>query len=120
MAKKIFEIKNNYFEKDIIIERIIFNPEEINQKLLECNDELEDNDINIHYNDMDNTEISIQSFVNFANRKFQSGKIIPTATQEEVLFCERPELYAAMPICQRVLENEIIIIFNAYKIMENI
>jgi len=118
-AKKIFELKNNYFDKDIIIERIIFNPEEINQKLLECNDMLEENDINIHCNDMDNTEIPTQSFVNFANRNFQTGKIIPSATQEEVLFCVRPELFAAMPICQRVLENEIIVISNAYKIMEN-
>ena len=59
---------------------------------------------------MDNTEIPTQSLVNFANRNFQTGKIIPSATQEEVLFCIRPELYAAMPICQRVLENEIIII----------
>ena len=117
-AKKIFELKNNYFDKDIIVERIIFNPEEINQKLLECNDILEENDINIHCNDMDNTEIITQSLVNFANRNFQSGKIMPSATQEEVLFCVRPELYAAMPICQRVLENEIIIISNAYKIME--
>ena len=118
-AKKIFELKNNYFDKDIIIERIIFNQEEINKKLLECNDIIEENDINIHCNDMDNTEIPTQSLVNFANRNFQTGKIIPSATQEEVLFCVRPELYAAMPICQRVLENEIIIISNAYKIMEN-
>ena len=67
---------------------------------------------------MDNTEITTQSLVNFANRNFQSGKIMPSATQEEVLFCVRPELYAAMTICQRILENEIIIISNAYKIME--
>ena len=45
--------------------------------------------------------------------------LIPSATQEEVLFCVRPELYAAMFICQRVYENEIIIISNANKIMDN-
>ena len=45
--------------------------------------------------------------------------VIPSATQEEVLFCVRPELYAAMFICQRVYENEIIIISNAYEIMDN-
>ena len=45
--------------------------------------------------------------------------VIQSATQEEVLFCVRPELYAAMFICQRVYENEIIIISNAYKIMDN-
>ena len=68
---------------------------------------------------MDNPEITTQSLVNFANRNFQTGKIIPSATQEEILFCVRPELYAAMFICQRVYENEIVIISNAYKLMEN-
>lgn len=118
-AKKIFEKKNNYFDKEIIIERIIFNPEDINKKLLECNLTFDEKDIFIHNNDMDNPGILTQSFVNFANRSFQTGRIIPSATQEEVLFCVRPELYAAMFICQRVYENEIIIITNAYKLMEN-
>ena len=69
---------------------------------------------------MNNPGIDTQSLVNSANRNFQIGKIIPSATQEEVLFCVRPELYTAMFICQRVYENEIIIISNAYKIMDNI
>ena len=68
---------------------------------------------------MDNPGITTQSLVNFANRNFQTGKIIPSATQEEVLFCVRPELYAAMFICQRVYENEIIVISNTYKLMDN-
>ena len=68
---------------------------------------------------MDNPGILTQSLVNFANRSFQTGSIIPSATQEEVLFCVRPELYAAMFICQRVYENEIIIISNAFKLMDN-
>ena len=68
---------------------------------------------------MNNPGIDTQSLVNSANRNFQIGKIIPSATQEEVLFCVRPELYAAMFICQRVYENEIIIISNVYKIMDN-
>ena len=119
-AYKIFETKNNYFfEKDIIIERIIFDQNEINNKLLECENIFEENDINIHNKDMNNPEIITQSLVNFANRNFQTGEILASATQEEVLFCVRPELYSAMFICQRVYENEIIIISNAYKIMEN-
>ena len=119
-AYKIIELKNNnYFEKDIIIERIVFDPNEINNKLLECETKFEENDINIHIKDMDNPEIITQSIVNFANRNFQTGQILASATQEEVLFCVRPELYSAMFICQRVYENEIIIISNAYKLMEN-
>ena len=42
---------------------------------------------------MNNPGIDTQSLVNSANRNFQIGKIIPSATQEEVLFCVRPELY---------------------------
>ena len=118
-AQRILESNNNYFEKDIIIERIIFNPDDINKKLLECNYTFEEKDIFIHSNDMDNPGIKTQSIVNFANRNFQTGKIIPSATQEEVLFCVRPKLYAAMLICQRVYENEIIVISNAYKLMDN-
>ena len=120
-AKKILESKNNnnYFDKDIIIERIIFNQEEINKNLLKCEKKFEAKDILIHTNDMDNPGIPTQSIVNFANRNFQTGKIIPSCTQEEVLLCVRPELYAAMFICQRVYPNEIIIISNAYKLMEN-
>ena len=68
---------------------------------------------------MNNPGIDTQSLVNFATRNSPTGKIIPSATQEEVLFCVRPELYTAMFICQRVYENEIIIISNAYKIMDN-
>ena len=68
---------------------------------------------------MDNPGIFTQSIVNFANRNFQTGKIIPSTTQEEILFFVRTELYAALFICQRVYENEIIIISNAYKLMDN-
>ena len=118
-AKRILDSKNNYFEKDIIVERIIFNPDNINKKLSECQNTFEEKDIFIHTNDMDNPGISTQSLVNFANRNFQTGRIIASCTQEEVLFCVRPELFMAMFICQRVYENEIIIISNAYKLMEN-
>ena len=118
-AKKILESKNNYFDQDIIIERIIFNPDDINKKLSECNLTFDEKDIFIHNNDMDNPGIPTQSLVNFANRSFQTGRIIPSATQEEVLFCVRPELYAAMFICQTVYENEIIIISNVFKLMDN-
>ena len=112
-AKRILDSKNNYFEKDIIVERIIFNPDDINKKLSECQNTFEEKDIFIHTNDMDNPGISTQSLVNFANRNFQTGRIIASCTQEEVLFCVRPELFMAMFICQRVYENEIIIISNA-------
>ena len=53
-AYKIFELKNNYFEDDIIVERIVFNPEDIKKSLSECENIIEEKDINIHCKDMDN------------------------------------------------------------------
>ena len=117
--KIITEKKNNYFEKDIIVERLVFDFEEIAKTLSQCENTFEESDVNIHIKDMDNPGIKTQSLVNFANRNFQTGQIIPSATQEEVLFCVRPELYAAMMICQRVNVNEIVVVSNTYKIMEN-
>ena len=74
-AKRILDSKNKFFNKDIIIERIIFNPEEINIKLQPCNYAFEEKDIFIHCNDMNNPGIDTQSLVNFANRNFQTWKI---------------------------------------------
>ena len=65
----------------------------------------EEKDIFIHWNDMNNPGIDTQSLVNFATRNSPTGKIIPSAIQEEVLFCIRPQLYPAMLICQKVYEN---------------
>ena len=86
-AYKIFEIKNNYFENDITVERIIFDFDEIKNNLLKCENIIEEKDMNIHSKDMDNPEIETQSLVNFANKNFQTGEILSSATQEEVLFC---------------------------------
>ena len=55
---------------------------------------------------MNNPGIDTQSLVNFATRNSPTGKIIPSAIQEEVLFCIRPQLYPAMLICQKVYENK--------------
>jgi poly(ADP-ribose) glycohydrolase len=49
---------------------------------------------------------------------FQTGQIIPSATQEEILFSIRPEMFIAMFICQRIHENEIIIISGANRLFE--
>lgn len=86
------------------------NQEETNKNLLQYEKIFEEKDILIHNNDMDNPGIITQNIVNFANRNFQTRKIIPSCTQEEVLFCVKPELYTAIFICQRVYQNEIIVI----------
>ena len=67
---------------------------------------------------MENPEIVTQSIVDFANMDLQTGQIIPSATQEEILFSIRPEMYIAMMICQRIYENEILIISGVSQLME--
>ncbi len=117
-AEKNLESKDNYFESNIIIERIIFNENKIIKHLSECNDTFNENDINVHNETMDNPEIITQSIIDFANMDFQTGQIIPSATQEEILFSTRPEMFIAMFICQRIYSNEIIIISGAKQLFD--
>ena len=114
----VFESKNNYFEKNVIVERIILKSKEIVKILSNCEKIFNENDINIHCKSMDEPEIKTQSIVDFANMDFQTGQIIPSATQEEILFSTRPEMFIAMFICQRIRENEIIIISGANKLLD--
>ena len=117
-AQKVFELKINYFESNVTIERIIFNREKIINHISKCENIFNEYDINIHNKSMENPEIITQSIVDFANMDFQTGQIIPSATQEEILFSIRPEMFIAMFICQRIYENEIIIISGANRLFE--
>ena len=117
-AHNIFESKNNYFEKNVIVERIIFKRDKIINHLSKCENKFGEKDINIHIKSMDTPEIETQSIVDFANMDLQTGQIIPSATQEEILFSIRPEMFIAMFICQRIYENEIIIISGAHRLFE--
>jgi hypothetical protein len=117
-AQKVFELKINYFESNVTIERIIFNREKIINHISKCENIFNEYDINIHNKSMENPEIITQSIVDFANMDFQTGQIIPSATQEEILFSIRPEMFIAMFICQRINENEIIIISGANRLFE--
>ena len=117
-AEKNLESKDNYFESNVVVERIIFNENKIIKHLSECNDTFNENDINIHNETMDNPEIITQSIIDFANMDLQTGQIIPSATQEEILFSIRPEMYIAMFICQRIYSNEILIISGAKQLFE--
>eukprot|EP01105_Mastigella_eilhardi_P007299 TRINITY_DN18799_c0_g1_i1.p1 TRINITY_DN18799_c0_g1~~TRINITY_DN18799_c0_g1_i1.p1 ORF type:complete len:463 (-),score=80.24 TRINITY_DN18799_c0_g1_i1:22-1389(-) len=65
----------------------------------------------IHPNAMEQPDAS--SFVDFANQDLHIGTIIPSATQEEVLFSVRPELFLGLLISQRMLPKEAIIIAGA-------
>ena len=66
---------------------------------------------------MDEPQIETQSIVDFAKMDFQVRQNIPSVTQEESLFSTRPEMLIAMFICERIYEDEIIIISGANKLM---
>eukprot|EP01105_Mastigella_eilhardi_P007942 TRINITY_DN1966_c0_g1_i1.p1 TRINITY_DN1966_c0_g1~~TRINITY_DN1966_c0_g1_i1.p1 ORF type:complete len:414 (-),score=76.68 TRINITY_DN1966_c0_g1_i1:39-1280(-) len=51
--------------------------------------------------------------IDFANRDLHIAQIIPSATQEEVLFSIKPELFVGMLLCERMADNEAIIIAGA-------
>lgn len=118
-AKDIIDSKkNDYFENMVTLERIVFDKHKIEENLSECKKTFTTNDINIHFKSMEDPEIETQSIVDFANMDLQTGQIIPSATQEEVLFSIRPEMFVAMFICQRIYENEILIISGIPQLLE--
>jgi len=51
-------------------------------------------------------------FVDFANKFIHIGCIIPSMTQEEVLFSVCPEAFVSMLICQKLGKREVVIIKN--------
>jgi hypothetical protein len=118
-AEKVFGLKNNfYFETNVIVERITFNRNTIINDISKCENTFNQNDINIHNKSMENEDNFTQSIIDFANMDFQTGQIIPSATQEEILFSIRPEMYIAMFICQRIYQNEIIVISNVNRLFD--
>lgn len=59
-------------------------------------------------------------FVDFANEDIHIHKVIPSATQEEILFSSCPELFPAILFCPRMTDQDVFIIkgarrFSVYK-----
>eukprot|EP00050_Salpingoeca_kvevrii_P007049 m.293459 g.293459 ORF g.293459 m.293459 type:complete len:503 (-) comp12804_c0_seq1:119-1627(-) len=51
--------------------------------------------------------------VDFANRDLMIGEVIPSATQEEVLFSVRSELFLTLLFCERLLDHEAVVVRGA-------
>lgn len=60
----------------------------------------------------------VPAIVDFANRDLHIGGFIPSATQEEVLFSCRPELFIGMLFCQRMRDDDAIVISGAPAVVE--
>ncbi|KAJ3117528.1 hypothetical protein HK100_000808 [Physocladia obscura] len=51
-----------------------------------------------------------ENFVDFANKYLHIHSIIPSATQEEILFSCAPELFVAMALCRVMRDDEVLVI----------
>lgn len=54
-----------------------------------------------------------EAHVDFANRQLHIGTIIPSCTQEEIMFTVRPELYASLVVFDTLDDDEAAVISNA-------
>lgn len=53
------------------------------------------------------------AMVDFANKDLMIGEIIASATQEEVLFTNRPDLFPFLLLCERMQPHEAILFYGA-------
>eukprot|EP01112_Ceratiomyxa_fruticulosa_P019505 TRINITY_DN6397_c0_g1_i3.p1 TRINITY_DN6397_c0_g1~~TRINITY_DN6397_c0_g1_i3.p1 ORF type:complete len:423 (+),score=64.11 TRINITY_DN6397_c0_g1_i3:350-1618(+) len=84
----------------------------------ESDQKIKTDNINIHTGIMEDSNAT--SFVDFANKRLHIHSIIPSATQEEVLFSCCPEAFPGILFCETLLDDEAIIIsgcrrFSKYK-----
>lgn len=56
--------------------------------------------------------------VDFANKQLHIGKVIPSCTQEEVMFSVRPEAYLGIPLCATMEADEVITIRGARQVCD--
>lgn len=78
--------------------------------------ELEDKiEVNVEVTDNAMEACSHDMFVDFANRFIHIHQIIPSLTQEEVLFTVCPEAYISIALFETILDNEAVIIRNVMR-----
>ncbi|CAF0991400.1 unnamed protein product [Rotaria sordida] len=70
---------------------------------------LESSKINIITNRMEDAN-EAQGFVDFANKHIHIHRIIPSATQEEILFSCCPEAFLSILMCDTLQDDEIVIL----------
>lgn len=58
------------------------------------------------------------AFVDFANAQMHIGRIIASATQEEVLFSACPELFALLPFVDRLQDGEAVVVRGATRVCD--
>ncbi len=72
--------------------------------------------VTLHTGRMEDPDSEV--FFDFANRDLHIHSIIPSLTQEEVLFSTCPELFPALLVCERMDDDEVIVLDGARRICE--
>lgn len=72
--------------------------------------------VTLHTGRMEDTDAEV--FFDFANRDLHIHSIIPSLTQEEVLFSACPELFPALLVCERMADDEVIVLEGARRFCE--
>ena len=72
--------------------------------------------VRLHTGRMEDSDAEV--FFDFANRDLHIHAIIPSLTQEEVLFSTCPELFPALLLCERMGDDEVIVIDGARRVCE--
>ncbi|KAG2385790.1 hypothetical protein C9374_002939 [Naegleria lovaniensis] len=107
--------------EDIIFTRYNLLPEDepnwLEMKNIDFSDEdATKNMVRVHSGRME--DVPCRGFVDFANRFIHIGSIIPSLTQEEVLFSCCPESFLTLLICESLSDSEIIIMKNIVRYSE--
>lgn len=72
--------------------------------------------VRLHTDRMEDSDAEV--FFDFANRDLHIHAIIPSLTQEEVLFSTCPELFPALLLCERMGDDEVIVLDGARRVCE--
>jgi len=73
-------------------------------------------DIFVHDKAMESSKAG--TFVDFANSQLHIGRIIPSLTQEEILFSCCPELFIGLLFVETLADNEVLVIKNVVRFSE--
>ncbi|MFO0603410.1 MAG: hypothetical protein U0324_09565 [Polyangiales bacterium] len=72
--------------------------------------------VELHTGRMEDPDAEV--FFDFANRDLHIHAVIPSLTQEEVLFSTCPELFPAILVCERMDDDEVIVLDGARRFCE--
>jgi len=112
------EDKTTFLPGCITIERVLAPKFHPHGPIQCCRVPFEPEDVKIHTCSMDDPYLDVVGSVAFSGADVLGGCLHPSATQEDILFASRPELYVATLLVQRLGERDAVVFNGAPKICE--